>query len=118
MMELIACLSTGKGTWGHVSRLIADGQWSKVILVTNQFGKENYTNEKPVTLIVIDDRGPLEEIRDTLIKELQGKLDGPEVAVNLASGSGKEHMALVAALLKSGLGMRFYALTKDGIKDL
>jgi len=26
MTELIACLSTGKGTWGHVNRLIEDGK--------------------------------------------------------------------------------------------
>jgi len=117
-MELVACLSTGKGTWGHVSRLIADGEWSKIILVTNQFGKENYTNEKKFEMIVIEDHGPLEEIRDTLVKEFKGRLEGSEVAVNLVSGSGKEHMAVVSALLKSGLGMRFYALTKNGIQEV
>jgi len=42
MTELVACLSTGKGTWGHVSRLIADGTWEKIILITNDFGKENF----------------------------------------------------------------------------
>ena len=117
-MELVACLSTGKGTWGHVSRLINDGEWSKIILVTNNFGKENFTNEKKTEMIVIDDRGPLESIRDSLVKELKEKLEGPEVAVNFASGSGKEHMALMSALLKCGLSLRFYALTTDGMKEI
>lgn len=118
MTTLVACLSTGKGTWGHVSRLIQDGEWSKIILVTNAFGKENFTCEKETEMVVINDRQGLEEIRDEIIKGLEGKIKETEVSINIVSGSGKEHMALVAAILKSGLGIRFTALTKDGIKEL
>ena len=46
MPELIACLSTGKGTWGHVSRLIDDGKFDKVYLITNEFGQENCANHE------------------------------------------------------------------------
>ena len=35
MTDLIACLSSGKGTWGHVNRLISDGEWGKIFLITN-----------------------------------------------------------------------------------
>jgi len=38
--------------------------------------------------------------------------------VNIVSGDGKEHMALISALLKLGLGIRFVALTKEGIKEI
>ena len=38
MKTLIALISTGKGTWGHVGRLISE-DWDKIIIVTNDFGR-------------------------------------------------------------------------------
>ncbi|HDQ60103.1 MAG TPA: hypothetical protein ENN30_02820 [Candidatus Woesearchaeota archaeon] len=118
MTELVAVLSTGKGTWGHVGRLINDGTWDKIVLITNDFGKENFTNEKGAEMIVIDNRQPILELVEAVKKALEGKLKGPEVAVNIVSGDGKEHMAVISALLKSGLAIRFMALTKEGIKEI
>ena len=118
MSHLVACLGTGKGTWGHVSRLINDGNWEKIILITNSFGKENFANGKNAELIAIDDRKGLEELRDDIKSSLNGKLTGTEVAINIVSGTGKEHMALMSAILKLGFGIRFMALTKDGIKEI
>ena len=69
-------------------------------------------------MIVIDDRQDLEEIRDYIKSQLQGKLTGTEVAVNLISGSGKEHMAIMSAILQLGYGMRFMALTKEKVKEI
>ncbi|MBI2148182.1 hypothetical protein HYU23_00730 [Candidatus Woesearchaeota archaeon] len=118
MTYLVACLSTGKGTWGHVSRLVNDGDWEKIFLITNDFGKENFTNTKQAEMIVVDSRVGLEELRDNIKNQLNGKLTGTEVAVNVISGEGKEHMAMMSAILQLGLGMRFLALTKDGIKEI
>ena len=117
MTSLIACLSTGKGTWGHVSRLIADENWDKIFLITNEFGKENFKLEKEGEFMVVDQRASLPELRDEVVGKLKGKLEG-DIAVNLISGTGKEHMAIVSALLKLGIGIRFIALTKDGIKEI
>ena len=118
MTELVACLSTGKGTWGHVSRLINDGTWDNIILITNEFGKENFTNEKNALMIVVDARKPIAELVDDIKNALQEKIKGTEVAVNIISGEGKEHMALISALLKLGLGIRLVALTMDGVKEI
>jgi len=119
MTTLIACLSTGKGTWGHVARLIADEDWEKVILITNEFGKENFKIEKKdVELIVVNSMKFLPELIEDIKKQLEGKIKGTEVALNMVSGSGKEHMALLSALLKLGLGIRLIALTKEGIKEI
>ena len=115
MTCLIACLSTGKGTWGHVSRVIKDGEWEKVILITNDFGKENFTAEKPAEMIVINDRQGLEEIRDEIKKQLNGKLTGTEAALNIVSGTGKEHTSLISAVLQLGFGIRIVALSKDAL---
>ncbi len=118
MTTLIACLSTGKGTWGHVGRLLADGQWEKAFLVTNDFGKENFSSEKAHEKIVVDTKKGVEELREEIINQLKGKITGTEVALNLVSGTGREHMAITAAILKLGFGIRFVLLTKDGIKEV
>lgn len=117
MTSLIACLSTGKGTWGHVSRLIEDGSWDKVFLITNEFGKENFQKIKNTELILIDPNKGIKDIQQEIMDQLKDKIEG-EVALNMVSGTGKEHMALLSALLKLGLGIRLMALTKDGIEEI
>ena len=118
MVSLVACLSTGKGTWIQVSRLIKESQWEKIFLITNEFGKENFNNEKNAEMIVVDSRKGLEELREDIKTALKGKINDTEVAINVVSGEGKEHMAILSAVLQLGLGMRFMALTKDGIKEV
>lgn len=118
MTELIACLSTGKGTWGHVSRLIQEVKWDKVYLLTNEYGKENFSKDDKTEFIVVNPDQGLRELRDEMQTKLKGLIKGTEVAVNLISGTGKEHVALMAALLKLGVGVRFMALTKEGVQEL
>lgn len=116
MPELIACLSTGKGTWGHVSRVMQDEQWTKVFLITNDYGKENFTKDEKTEFIVINPDKGIKELIDELKNILKEKVKETEVAVNFVSGTGKEHMALISALLQLGVGIRLLALTKDGVE--
>lgn len=118
MTCLVACLSTGKGTWGHVSRLVQDGEWEKVFLITNEFGKENFSKNDKTEMILIDTKKGIEDMRDQIKESLKNKLSGTEVAINVVSGEGKEHMALISAILQLGFGIRFFALTKDGVKEI
>ncbi len=118
MTELVACLSTGKGTWGHVSRLISDGKWDKVFLITNDYGKENFTKDDKTELIPVNINQGLRELRDEIQSKLKDNIKGSEVAVNFISGTGKEHMALMGALLKLGIGIRLTALTKEGVEEI
>lgn len=118
-MKLVASLSTGKGTWGHVSRLVKDGKFEKVYFITNEFGKENFNAVENGEFIVINNRQGLEEVREEMYRALKDKFGSDtEVAVNFVSGDGKEHMALVSALLKCGVGIKLMALTKDGVKEI
>ena len=118
MSTLIAVLSTGKGTWGHVNRLIDEEEWSQVFLITNDFGKENINKKDNVELISENTNSGLQELRDEMQSILKEKIKDTEVAVNFISGIGKEHMALIAALLKLGIGIRLVALTKEGIREI
>ncbi|MBS3150501.1 hypothetical protein J4425_01695 [Candidatus Woesearchaeota archaeon] len=118
MATLIACLSTGKGTWGHVNHLIDGSQFDQTFLITNDFGKENFNKKENTQLIPLDLNGGIKEIRDSIVNNLKGKIKDTEVDVNFISGTGREHMALIGALLKLGVGIRLKALTKEGIEEI
>ena len=114
-MELIALLSTGKGTWGQVSGLCKKGEWEKIILLGPNYAKDFKLEGIPFDFIEFDHDKPLVALKKDFMKKLEGKINGVEVAISIASGSGKEHMALQSALLSMPVGIRFTALTKDGI---
>lgn len=119
-MEFVALLSSGKGTWGQVSGLIKHGEWDKIILVGDDFSSQfQVQDKKEITEFVKVDLGKkIKELREEIMQKLRGKIDGTEVALSIASGEGKEHMALISALINLPVGIRFAALTKEGIIDL
>ena len=73
-MQLIAYLSIGKGTWGHISHLISNEEWENIILVTNEFGKENFTPEKPAEFITVKSEQPLLSLTEEIKEKLKGKI--------------------------------------------
>lgn len=116
-MELVALLSTGKGSWGQVSGLLKYGEWDNVVLLGSEFAQK-FTSEKKFEFIKVDLDKKLEDLRKEFMEKLRGKIKGTEVALSIASGEGKEHMALISALINLPVGIRFAALTKDGVIDL
>ena len=118
MTDLVACLSSGEKSQAHVLRLINEQDWKKVFVITNDFGKKNFKADKEVDFIVVDFQKPVSMLIDDIQKGLKGKIADFEVALNLVSGTGKEHMAILSALLKLGVGVRLMAVTKDGVREL
>jgi hypothetical protein len=114
-MELVALLSTGKGTWAQVSGLIKQGEWDNIIVIGSDFAKQFSISDKKFDFIQVDLNKRLIDLKDEIREKLNGKIDGTEVALTIASGDGKEHMALISALLSLPVGIRFSALTKNGI---
>ena len=114
MPTLLACLSTGKGTWTEVNQLLNAQPWSKVFLITNDFGRQNYTvRQENVELIVVPDILDVHALVQQLKKELEGKISDFEIALNLVSGSGKEHMAVLEAVMELGLNFRLVTLKEN-----
>ncbi len=116
-MELIALLSSGKGSWAQVSGLMKYGEWEKIILIGSEFAKQ-FKHEKEFEFIQVDLSKRIKDLREEFSQKLKGKFNGMEVALSIASGDGKEHMALVSALINLPIGVRFAALTKEGVIDL
>ena len=118
MTDLVACISSGEKSWAHVQRLVKEKDWKNVFIVTNDFGKANFKAHKKVNFIVVDFQKPVSQLIEDIKKGLQNKFTDLEVAVNIVSGNGKEHMAIISALLKLGVGIRLMAVTKDGVREL
>ena len=116
-MELIALLSSGKGTWAQVAGLVKHGDWEKIIILGDNFAKQ-FTLEKEFEFIKIDLSKKIKDLKEEFLKKLKGKIKSTEVFLSVASGSGKEHMALISALINLPVGIRFVALTKEGIINL
>lgn len=114
-MEFVALLSTGKGTWAQVAGLISKGEWENVILIGDEYAKKFSTGGK-AEFVLVKLEQPVAALREELAAKLKDKIKGTEVALSIASGIGKEHMALISALLSLPVGVRFTALTKEGIK--
>ncbi len=119
-MELIALLSSGKGTWAQVAGLIKQGDWEKIILLGDEFSSQFKVQDKAeITEFIKVDLGKrLKDLKEEFLQKLKGKINGTEVALSIASGSGKEHMALISALINLPVGIRFAALTREGVVDL
>lgn len=117
-MELVAFVGEDKESWGQITALINRGEWSKVILVQNK-SVVGFPLSSIVESVIVDSNMPLIELKNDL-KNKVGKAIGRdfEVALSLASGNGKEHMALVSALLNVPVGIRLVVFTKNGIEYL
>ncbi len=109
---LIALLGIGKGTWGHVGRLIAEEEWGRIILVGSEWSKENFSLQKDVEWVIINNRASFEVVKE----EIKAGIPKEELAVSIISGSGKEHMALLAALKESKKTFKLVVLTGEGTK--
>ena len=118
MTDLVACISSGEKSWMHVARLIKEQDWKNIFIITDNSGKKKFKAEKEVKFAVVDFQKPVFELIEDIKRNLNGKITDLEVALNLVSGNGKEHMAILSALLKLGVGVRLMAVTKDGVREL
>ena len=114
---MVALLSKGEGTWAQVSGLMKYGEWENIILIGDSFARK-FSSEKKFEFIEVDLDKRIIDLKEDIMKKLRGKINGTEVALSIASGDGKEHMALISALINLPVGIRFAVLTKDGVVDL
>jgi hypothetical protein len=119
MGVLVSLLSQGKGTWSQLKKIIDLGEYEKIFIITNDFGIEKYTVTKGEVLLKVNFEDNIKELRDSIIKHLREPLSGElEADLNIISGNGKEHAALISAMLRIGLGIRLVDLVEEKVEEL
>jgi hypothetical protein len=114
-MELVAFLGNDKETWGQITGLINRGDWEKIILVKSK-SSPDFSSTKKTETIIVDTTKPLTELKEEILLKLKPKFSGFDAHLSIASGNGKEHMALISALLSLPVGIRLVVFTKNGIE--
>ncbi|MBN2141823.1 hypothetical protein JW711_00695 [Candidatus Woesearchaeota archaeon] len=121
MTDLVACLGAGKGTWTGVLRLASRSEFENVFLVMSEWTRQNLKLEKQnVHSIVVnsDTNTSTSMLRDSIVSQLKGRVKGMEVAVNIDSGTGREHTAVMTSLMRLGLSFRFVAWENEKIEEV
>ena len=117
-MEFVAFIGEDKKSWGQISALINRLDSEKCVIVKDK-NLEGFPENPKVVFVDVDSSEQLRELRDNLMEALKSEISGEfEVAVSIASGNGKENMALLSALLNMPVGVKLVAYTKDGIEFL
>jgi len=109
---------TNEVAQSHVKALIEKNDWDGVFVVTTEDVVGSLEYEGEVGFLLIDSKKATETIMDDIYTKLKGNLSGFQVAVNLFSGTGKEHMAILGAILKLGMGVRLVKQGKEEVEEL
>ncbi|NQZ85467.1 MAG: hypothetical protein HRU03_07145 [Nanoarchaeales archaeon] len=115
MGSLVALMSSDTKNWKEVADLIKCSKWDNVYLICNKLAF-NSINLENVQKFEFDETNPIMSIFG-LTDTFKSQIVDFEVCINLSSGTGIEHMALVSSLLKSGLGIRFVHCENNQIKE-
>lgn len=120
MADLIIVLTSDQGSWNHVKKIIEECLFERAFIITNPQAKPHasWKTQTKIEYIMIDSSKSAQEIINQIVKQLKDKIGFSEVGLNLASGNGKEHMAVLSAVLKLGVGFRLVAATKEGVKEI
>lgn len=117
-MELVCFQGRDKENWPQINALIKRGEWERVLVIKDK-KTESFLLNKNCSLIEIDAEKSLLDLKNEILTKLKPLLGKDfEIALSLASGNGKENMALISALLNVPLGIRLAAYTKNGIEFL
>lgn len=123
MAHLIACIGSKKDTWDVSGKVVASGLFDKIYLVADD-SVSDYVKPKvkpgaSIEIIRLDYSRASEDLVPELyiiLKKyfVQDKIQDLDIAVNIASGTGKEHAIIISTLMKLGYGIRLVDLDKDG----
>lgn len=117
MTDLVVCLGTDQKVWDYLRRLVEGEPWGSVFVVSPD-ANPGFSCSRPVRFVAVDVRSTLPELVEQVRRALDGKILDTEAAVNVVLGSGKEHMAVMSALLRLGVGIRLVAYTSEGVKEI
>ena len=115
-MDLVAFLGKDRENWGQVVALLKRLDHERAILIKAR-GTESFPLIGRAEIIEVSSDKPLLDLKKEIISKIRERIGiGFEVSLSLASGNGKEHMALLSALLSIPVGVRLVIYTKEGVE--
>jgi len=118
-MDLVVFVGGEKEGIGQIKALVNRMDCEKIILVKDKSTPKPLFNSNKVSFVDVDTSISLLDLKEEMLSKLKPKLNNDfEASLSIASGSGKEHMALVAALLSVPVGIKLVAYTKKGVEFL
>ena len=112
----MAFVGKDKESWGQVKALMNHLDCEKIIIVKNK-EVSGFPSSSKTVFIELDSKKPLIELKKDIMEKLKLKLSKEfEVLLSIASGTGKEHMALISALLSIPVGIRLVVYTEKGVE--
>lgn len=124
MATLITILGIGKGTWAEVHAILDLKAFEHVLVFIDEWAAKEYRSEHDVTMTPIPEVLTTTELSLLMAERIKQHLLAADntaefdLAVNIASGSGKQHAALITAILKLGYGVRFVTIENGELKVL
>ncbi len=117
-MDFVAFVGNDKENWGQISALVNRVEADRIILIQNKEA-EDFPASENCELIKVSSDKPMVELKDEMMNKLKIIMSREfEVMLSIASGNGKEHMALISALLSIPVGIKFVVYTKNGVQYL
>ncbi|MDO8509254.1 MAG: hypothetical protein Q7S27_06260 [Nanoarchaeota archaeon] len=115
-MNLVCFQGLDKENYPQLNALIKRGEWEKISIVKNKEA-DSFISGDNISSVDINSALSILELKEEIKEKLKPLLNSDfEVALSLASGSGKEHMALISALLSIPVGIRLVVYTKNGVE--
>ncbi len=115
-MNIIILVGEDPSSYGQITGIINRSEAEKIILVKNKNVKD-FPSDDRCKIIEIDSAKDIMSLREDIKEKLRKEVNADfEVSLSIASGTGKEHMALVSALLAIPVGVKFIAFTKNGLE--
>lgn len=116
-MKLVAYLGKDTETYGQISALINRMEDTETFLILKDKSVESPFSNPKCKILEVDSSKDLLSFKTEMQEKLKPYLkEDFEVALSLASGNGKEHMALISALLTIPVGIKLTAFTKSGVE--
>lgn len=115
-MNLVIFLSDEKESLGQISALLNRFEYEKAIIVKDKKTEKQFNDDK-IVFVEVDCASDLFSLKSEMQQKLKRELASEfEVALSIAAGKGKEHMALISALLAIPVGVKFIVYTKNGVE--
>ena len=96
-MNLVCFQGIDKENYPQLNALIKRGQWDAIFIVKNKEAEAFHMENAEI--IEINSASTITQLKSDIVQKLKPLIKEFEVALSLASGTGKEHMALISALL-------------------